>query len=168
MASNDQVRSSITGMEGSGARNWVAWPGVGGRPADGQAQARGGGYLDIYTMSKVPVKKIAPCRIQLRRIKGFRLQQVSSQLNGLPAVNVARPSRYGNPYKVGMVGISGNQDAVKCFRRMLNREDISDSHRWFIFSRDRIQQDLRGKNLACWCGPGDPCHADVLLEIANE
>jgi hypothetical protein len=26
---------------------------------------------------------------------------------------------------------------------------------------------LRGKNLACWCKPGEPCHADVLLEIAN-
>jgi hypothetical protein len=26
---------------------------------------------------------------------------------------------------------------------------------------------LRGKNLACWCKPGDPCHADVLLELAN-
>jgi hypothetical protein len=28
-------------------------------------------------------------------------------------------------------------------------------------------RELRGKNLACWCNPGDPCHADVLLEIAN-
>jgi hypothetical protein len=27
---------------------------------------------------------------------------------------------------------------------------------------------LRGKNLACWCKLGDPCHADVLLELANE
>lgn len=27
--------------------------------------------------------------------------------------------------------------------------------------------ELRGKNLACWCKPGDPCHADVLLELAN-
>lgn len=26
---------------------------------------------------------------------------------------------------------------------------------------------LRGKNLACWCKPGEPCHADVLLELAN-
>ena len=26
---------------------------------------------------------------------------------------------------------------------------------------------LRGKNLACWCRPGTPCHADVLLELAN-
>lgn len=30
-----------------------------------------------------------------------------------------------------------------------------------------IQEALRGKNLACWCAPGTPCHADVLLEIAN-
>jgi hypothetical protein len=27
--------------------------------------------------------------------------------------------------------------------------------------------ELRGKNLACWCKPGEPCHADVLLELAN-
>lgn len=30
-----------------------------------------------------------------------------------------------------------------------------------------IVSNLRGKNLACWCKPGEPCHADVLLEIAN-
>lgn len=26
---------------------------------------------------------------------------------------------------------------------------------------------LAGKNLACWCGPADKCHADILLELAN-
>lgn len=26
---------------------------------------------------------------------------------------------------------------------------------------------LRGKDLACWCPAGRPCHADVLIEIAN-
>lgn len=31
-----------------------------------------------------------------------------------------------------------------------------------------ITAELRGKNLACWCAlGGTPCHADVLLEIAN-
>ncbi|MDG4798958.1 DUF4326 domain-containing protein [Micromonospora sp. WMMD980] len=30
-----------------------------------------------------------------------------------------------------------------------------------------IRRDLAGKNLACWCPIGEPCHADVLLEIAN-
>ena len=28
--------------------------------------------------------------------------------------------------------------------------------------------ELRGKNLACWCKPDQPCHADVLLELANK
>lgn len=28
--------------------------------------------------------------------------------------------------------------------------------------------ELRGKNLACWCKIGNPCHADVLLELANQ
>lgn len=34
-------------------------------------------------------------------------------------------------------------------------------------SLDMIREKLRGKNLACYCKPGEPCHADVLLEIAN-
>lgn len=34
-------------------------------------------------------------------------------------------------------------------------------------SIERIKAELRGRNLACWCPPGQPCHADVLLEIAN-
>jgi len=32
---------------------------------------------------------------------------------------------------------------------------------------DDIVAALRGKNLACWCKPGFPCHADVLLDLAN-
>ena len=34
-------------------------------------------------------------------------------------------------------------------------------------SRESIREALRGKNLACWCALDQPCHADVLLEIAN-
>ncbi len=34
-------------------------------------------------------------------------------------------------------------------------------------SCEEIVAELRGRNLACWCRPGEPCHADVLLEIAN-
>lgn len=30
-----------------------------------------------------------------------------------------------------------------------------------------IRTELAGRDLACWCAPGDPCHADVLLELAN-
>jgi hypothetical protein len=34
-------------------------------------------------------------------------------------------------------------------------------------SLEQIRRGLAGKNLACWCRPDQPCHADVLLEIAN-
>lgn len=34
-------------------------------------------------------------------------------------------------------------------------------------SLEDIRAELRGKNLACWCPLDQPCHADVLLEIAN-
>ncbi len=32
---------------------------------------------------------------------------------------------------------------------------------------EEIRAELRGKDLACWCPLDGPCHADVLLEIAN-
>lgn len=37
-----------------------------------------------------------------------------------------------------------------------------------MFTPDRIKAFLGGKNLACWCHLDQPCHADVLLRIANE
>ncbi len=35
-------------------------------------------------------------------------------------------------------------------------------------TREDIRNHLAGKNLACWCKPGEPCHADVLLKLAND
>jgi hypothetical protein len=34
-------------------------------------------------------------------------------------------------------------------------------------SRDDIRAELAGHNLACWCRPGTPCHADILIQLAN-
>lgn len=33
--------------------------------------------------------------------------------------------------------------------------------------RGEIAKHLRGKNLACWCGPDSACHANILIEMAN-
>jgi hypothetical protein len=33
--------------------------------------------------------------------------------------------------------------------------------------RRDARRDLKGKNLACWCPLDQPCHADILLRIAN-
>lgn len=42
--------------------------------------------------------------------------------------------------------------------------EAMDARRALILSR---LPELRGRPLACFCKPGCPCHADVLLEIAN-
>ena len=33
--------------------------------------------------------------------------------------------------------------------------------------QELIQHNLKGRDLACWCSLDVPCHADVLLDIAN-
>lgn len=85
-----------------------------------------------------------PVRLQLSRRKGFNLQALSVATNGLPAVNCARPGRWGNPYATAEQYRSAFRD---------------DPRLGLGF--------LRGKNLACWCPRDQACHADVLLELAN-
>ncbi len=125
---------------------------------------------------------MTPQRIQRKRTKGWRMPE--------SAVYVGRGSKYGNPYRVGesyAVILAGNYGASQQ-RNIL--ESISpalavDLYRiWLSYMntrdkpRDRPTPDeieaLRGKDLACWCPLTDaqgnhvPCHADVLLELANK
>ena len=32
---------------------------------------------------------------------------------------------------------------------------------------ERLRAEVAGRDLACWCPLDSPCHADVLLELAN-
>lgn len=100
-----------------------------------------------------------PQRIQLSRKAGFDLQKVSKELNGLRAINCARPARFGNPVKVGPG--ETNHFAVSFFR------DIVREGKTFPFTKENIRKELWGYNLACWCKPEEECHCDVLLEVAN-
>jgi hypothetical protein len=106
-----------------------------------------------------------PERIQLSRKKGRRLPENT--------VIVARPSRWGNPFHVADV-----LDALGGDREEAQRQCVRAFERWVKegenFTSDdappsieEIRQKLAGKNLACWCKLGTPCHADVLLTIAN-
>lgn len=134
-----------------------------------------------------------PVRIQCRRTKGFRLQAASP--NGLPVVYVGRPSKWGNPFALNdwrasfravTLGCRGDragmqEAAVKLYRLWLTTgwRTIKKDNRTFWDreimtvkapikpSLDEIKTELRGKNLACWCHLDRPCHADVLLELAN-
>jgi hypothetical protein len=119
-------------------------------------------------------------RIQRKRTKGFNLQQASP--NGLPVVYVGRPTIWGNPWTVKSAIMSGlfqpcacPQMVVDCYRTWLSdhgtRTDQFPIYKKLEAQRAEILRrlpELRGKNLACFCKPGEPCHADVLLELANE
>jgi len=116
-----------------------------------------------------------PVRIQMRRTKGFRLQEVSRAINGLPAVLVSRPTKFGNPFNWRdffedslfiLNERSAKRKAVETFRDWLEGyiPNLLEQRRMEILES---LPEIRGKNLACWCKEDEPCHADVLLELAN-
>lgn len=106
-----------------------------------------------------------PHRIQLRRTEGWRKPE--------GAVVVARPTRWGNPFLIGDVyrrfpSLTLEQAAgfaVNEFRDLMHSRGLRARHRYPAPAV--IRRELAGRDLACWCALEDPCHADVLLEIAN-
>ncbi len=87
-------------------------------------------------------------RVQRKRTKGWCMPANT--------VYVGRPTKWGNPYKVGAIR---REDAIVLYEAWL---------------RDRLSEDsgfldpLKGKDLACWCPLDKPCHADVLLKFLEE
>jgi hypothetical protein len=108
-----------------------------------------------------------PERIQMRRVTGWR--------KPAGAVYVGRPTKWGNPFPMqywlrhGYSRAHAAEIVVENFRRCLLEDDEPNDGNYAeamaVIRRD-IRQ-LRGKDLACWCPLGSPCHADVLLEAAN-
>jgi hypothetical protein len=91
-----------------------------------------------------------PHRVQLSRRKGWRLPRHT--------VVVARPTRWGNPFRAATP--SGRPGAVARYRRWIRQAAQAGL-------RAEAKRCLRGAHLACWCPLDGPCHADVLLRIAN-
>lgn len=101
---------------------------------------------------------MVPVRIQRQRSRGWRMPPNT--------VYVGRPSKWGNPFmlapwyreavETGAMSDTGRRGlAVADFREHISGNEAE------------IRRELRGKNLACWCPLDQPCHADVLLAIAN-
>lgn len=70
------------------------------------------------------------------------------------SIYVGRPTKWGNPFVLGKDG---------------NRQEVIEMYREYLIRNIDLMSDLdelRGKNLICWCSPR-PCHADILLELAN-
>jgi len=71
-------------------------------------------------------------------------------------VYVGRGSYYGNPYVIGKDGT--RKEVVEKYIELIeNNPDL----------KELIKQQLKGKNLLCYCAP-KLCHGDYLLKIANE
>jgi hypothetical protein len=97
-----------------------------------------------------------PKRIQRKRTKGWRMPE--------GAVYVGRPSRWGNPFHIvsSCDGSTTRAEAVRNYRgHLLSSSAVMPS------AVAAYLEPLRGKDLACWCPLSEPCHADVLLELAN-
>lgn len=103
-----------------------------------------------------------PQRFQLSRRAGYK--------KPAGAVVVSRPSKWGNPWRIGDLFAEAAakltaEQAVYLYRDALTFGSLG-------VSRDDVRRELRGKDLACWCalpaqGAEDVCHAAVLLEVAN-
>lgn len=101
-----------------------------------------------------------PIRIQRSR----QHKQISP--NGLPIVYVGRPSKFGNPFKIG-----GEYEGEKGFVEIKTKEECVNLFSFLVglgCQMNEYLHELKGKNLSCWCKIGEPCHADILLEIANQ
>lgn len=94
---------------------------------------------------------LAVKRVQRQRTKGWRMPPNT--------VYVGRPSKWGNPWKVGMWNGAAYID---------REASLFQYRHWATGLMDRtLLEPLRGKDLACWCPLDQPCHADVLLELAS-
>lgn len=112
---------------------------------------------------------MSPQRIQLRRTKGWRKPE--------GAIVVARPSRWGNPYRIPSCIEEGFATPEAARARVVADFEgdliAAIEHPWRQSLPIEIRNiadalpELRGRDLACWCPLDQPCHADVLLELAN-
>jgi len=91
-----------------------------------------------------------PVRIQLRRTRGWRMPP--------NARKVDRATRWGNPFTAASA--EERAAAVAAYARWIDAPEQA-----ALLAQARAA--LRGFDLACWCPPGGPCHADVLLDRVN-
>lgn len=103
-----------------------------------------------------------PQRIQRKRTKGWTMP--------LGAVYVGRPSVFGNPFKIGEINTDTGEAVTP--EKCLEYFEFYLTRKYKGPELDEFLAPLRGKDLACWCkvpepGNPSPCHADVLLRLAN-
>jgi hypothetical protein len=109
-------------------------------------------------------------RVQRKRTKGWRMPENT--------VYVGRPTMYGNPwsmsdsdvqYYLNVVTPKGSRSVETA---KMQKQIVAQYHAWLLEPPQRdlrraMIEDLRDKDLACWCRLDAPCHADVIIEYIN-
>lgn len=122
---------------------------------------------------KVISSEFKPKRIQRKRVKGWRMPENT--------VSVTRPGKWGNPFKVGDYVKLGNGGDGMAYSRCTEKKYAGSGYvhlqdlgymlyiyrEYLLLYPPKDINELKGKNLACFCKEGEPCHADILLELAN-
>ncbi len=152
----------------------------------GSSYASRAGTKEPKALAPTETEPSAPVRVQLRRTKGWKMPPNT--------VKADRSTRWGNPWTPGDPGtvriamLRGGWDVCRLPMAVTRAGAVDRHRRWmrgeFTTPDGAIRMNhplydavicdvppevsaLRGKNLACWCALDAPCHADVLLEIAN-
>ncbi len=108
-----------------------------------------------------------PERVQRKRTKGWKMPPNT--------VYVGRPTIWGNPFNTNdkKTDVKKYKAAISKFpvhyEQLVSwREAGGLTRNLVIVATSEAMTWLRGKNLACWCALDQPCHADILLRLANE
>lgn len=84
-------------------------------------------------------------RVQRKRTAGYKTPSNTKY--------VGRPTKWSNPFSVEKYG---RQQAVEKYKAYIIDK---------IERKELNLEELRNKNLSCWCGPSKACHIDVLMEL---
>lgn len=117
-------------------------------------------------------------RIQRRRTAGWT---APLDPQGRRPVYVGRNTRWGNPWTITetKTGWTITRDwrggwdikPTEHPTREAAHKVAADLYReWLATNTDltaRAKEGLAGRTLMCWCPKTQPCHADVLLDVAN-
>jgi len=101
-------------------------------------------------------KAAVPLRVQLKRSAGWKMPANT--------LKVDRTTRWGNPFTIAECGSVAV--AVAQHGRWM-RGEIAAPGGVEPPTREVLRAALGGRNLACWCALNAPCHADLLLTLAN-
>ena len=110
---------------------------------------------------------LVPVRIHRSRAKGFKMPENT--------IYVGRRSKWGNPFQI--TALVKREKAVEFYKECILNNTMAyyyfdeiyatEIYNHFKYISENLHT-LKGKNLACWCSLKFMCHADVLLQLAND